>query len=308
MILISPHQFADLDRENALASEYGMTIHVANDQEEFAELSNSAAFVLVSPYGKVTETMIGAMGRCQGIVRYGIGYDNIDVDAAARARIPVSIVPDASTEEVASHAFALGLALSRRIPAGQVAVEAGQWASSVPADLPKLSDLEVGIVGMGRIGRMVANLWSAVGARVRAFDPIVEFTEVASCELDELITGSDLISLHVPLNDRTQNMISASVIDAMRDRALLINVSRGGLIDETALADALRREKLGGAGLDVFTAEPLALNSELRNAPNVILTPHSAWKSRSSLAALQTGAVARVRSILSGQQVPDQVA
>lgn len=307
-LLISPHQFANLNREHQLADDYGLTLHVAADQDEFARLSATATIVMVTPYGKLRRETIEAMTQCRGIVRYGIGYDNIDAEAAKEKGIPVSIVPDASTEEVASHAFALGLALIRRIPSGQAAIAEGKWAAEVPGDLPVLSKLEVGVVGMGRIGRLVAGWWKAVGATVRAYDPIAEFSNVEQCSLDQVIEQSDLLSLHVPLTDETRHMISAETIERMREKAVVVNVSRGGLIDELALAQALQSGRLAGAGVDVFEHEPLPAESPLHSAPNLVMTPHSAWKSRSSLDALQVGAVTRARLILEGGDVPDRVA
>jgi D-3-phosphoglycerate dehydrogenase len=262
---------------------------------------------MVTPYARVGETEIGAMTQCQGIVRYGVGYDNIDVIAASEAGVPVSIVPDASSEEVASHAFALGLALIRRIPAGQAAIASGRWAGAVPADLNVLSKTRVGVVGMGRIGRLVARWWAAVGADVRAYDPLAHFSEVPSATLEELLTASDVITLHVPLTPDTRHMISGATIARMRRGSVVVNVSRGGLIDEEALAVALQAGQIAGAGLDVFEAEPLRNDHALRTAPNTILTPHIAWKSNTSLGALQTGAVERARLLLEGKEPRDLV-
>jgi D-3-phosphoglycerate dehydrogenase / 2-oxoglutarate reductase len=307
-LLVAPHQFPDLDRERALADRFGLELVAATDQAAFSDAMPDARLVMVTPYGKLGEREMAALTDCAGVVRYGIGYDNIDVRAAARLGVPVSIVPDASTEEVASHAFALGLALARRIPAGQTAIAQGAWAGAVPADLPVLSDLEIGIVGMGRIGRLVAGWWHAVGARVRAYDPVATFTDIDAAPLETVLRDSDLVSLHVPLTDGTRHMIDAAEIEAMRHGAVVVNVSRGGLIDESALAEALAAGRLAGAGLDVFEHEPLAADHPLRAAPNAILTPHSAWKSRASLAALQEGAVRRAQMLLDGQEPPDRVA
>lgn len=307
-LLISPHQFTNLAREERLAEEYQLDLHVALDQAEFAALAPESELVMVTPYGKLPADVVSRMGNCKGIVRYGIGYDNIDVSAAKAVGVPVSIVPDASTEEVASHAFALGLALSRRIPTGQAAIAAGGWAAQVPGDLPVLSELRVGVVGMGRIGRLVAGWWKAVGAHVSAYDPVAEFDDVERKTVDELIEQSDVLSLHVPLLEQTRHMISAESIARMKRGAIVVNVSRGGLIDEQALAEALTSGHLAGAGVDVFEQEPLPSESALRTAPNLIMTPHAAWKSKSSLDALQIGAISRARIILEGGAIPDRVA
>lgn len=306
-LLIAPHQFPHLDKEKQLALDFGLEIIVAKDQEQFAAAMPQAKVVMVTPYAKVTEQEIELMSQCLGIVRYGIGYDNIDVKAAVSANIPVSIVPDASTEEVASHALTLGLSLLRRIPAGQKAIASYKWASEVPADLPVLSKAKVGVVGMGRIGRIVAKYWSALGAEVKAYDPFAEIDPAQKSSVEEILSTSDLVTLHVPLNEETKHMISEKSIASMKNGAIVVNVSRGGLIDENALAQALVSGKLAGAGVDVFEKEPLGENSPLREAPNAILTPHSAWKSKYSLEALQSGAVERARALLNGEEPKDLV-
>ena len=307
IILIAPHQFPSLEREQALAAEFGLDLVVATDQDSFREAMAEAVIVMVTPYATVRPDEISRMRRCTAIVRYGIGYDNIDVTAARAAGVPVSIVPDASSEEVASHAFAMGLALSRRIPQGQAAIAEGRWAGSIGYDAPKLSSLEVGVVGLGRIGRYAATWWQAVGARVRAFDPFVALPGIAAGTLDDVILDVDLVSLHLPLTPDTRNLISRETLARMRRGSVIVNVSRGGLIDEEALAEALHTGHIAGAALDTFAREPLAADHPLRTAPHTILTPHVAWRSSASLGALQQGAVDRARAALTGQPVADIV-
>jgi len=303
-MLIAPHQFPHLDRERALAEEFGIELVEASDKDAFRAGIPDAAVVMVAPYARVEAHDFRAMKSCRAVVRYGMGYDNIDVAAAT---VPVSIVPGTASEEVASHALAMGLALSRRIPQGVASIRDGGWAGSVGFDTPKLTDLDVGVLGMGRIGRYVATWWSALGARVRAYDPFAEFDSVPSASVDEILEGSDVISLHVPLNDDTRHLVAADTIARMRPGVVIVNVSRGGLIDEAALAGALRSGRVAGAGLDVFSEEPLPSGHVLRDAPNVILTPHVAWRSNRSLDALQEAAVHRARLALTQQPLPDVV-
>lgn len=306
-ILVAPHQFPHLDREQALADEFGLELVAAPDQEAFRAGMANAEIVMVTPYGKVQADEIRLLAGCKAIVRYGIGYDNIDAKTAGLAGVPVSIVPDASSEEVASHALATGLALARRVPQGQDAIRNGRWAGSIGYDAPKLSELEVGVVGMGRIGRHVATWWAAIGAKVRAFDPFAAFSDISSASLADILENSDLVSLHLPLNDDTRNMISRDVLARMRRGAVIVNVSRGGLIDEDALAQALRSGHIAGAALDVFAQEPLSAGHSLRDEPHAILTPHVSWRSKSSLDALQDAAVSRARAALCGQPLSDVV-
>jgi len=307
IILVAPHQFPDLEREKALAGAFGLDLVAAADQASFREAMTDALVVMVTPYAKVTAEEVARMRQCKAVVRYGMGYDNIDVAAAAAAGVPVSIVPDASSEEVAAHALATGLALARRVPQGQAAIREGRWAGTIAYDAPKLANLDVGILGMGRIGRLAAGWWAAIGARVRAYDPFASIPGIASASQDEILENSDVVSLHLPLNDQTRHLVSAETLARMRRGAVVVNVSRGGLIDEAALVDALRSGHIAGAALDVFAQEPLPADSPLRDAPNLILTPHVAWRSNTSLGALQQGAVDRARLALTGEPLIDVV-
>ena len=306
-IVVAPHHFPDLDRERALADEFALKLVAAPDVESFRAAVTDAAIVMVTPYAKLTADDFPRMRNCVAVVRYGIGYDNIDVTAAKRAGIPVSIVPGTASEEVASHAVAMGLALVRRLPAGDASIRSGNWAGTIAYETPPISRLEVGVVGMGRIGHHVARMYSVLGAQVRAYDPFVEITQVPSATLQEVLESSDVISLHVPLSDQTRGLISVDVLSRMRRGAVIINVSRGGLIDEAALADALASGQIAGAGLDTFSEEPVPDDHPLRDTPNTILTPHIAWRSNQSVGALQAGAVARVRLALTAQPLTDVV-
>ncbi|WP_067477717.1 C-terminal binding protein [Nocardia amamiensis] len=307
VILVAPHHFPDVNRERALAEEFGYELAVAADTSAFQRALPDAEIIMITPYARLTPADFPSMTKCRAVIRYGVGYDNIDVEAAARAGIPVSIVPGTASEEVASHAIAMGLALARRLTAGDAAIRDLGWGGIIGYDTPPLSELEVGVVGLGRIGRRVAQMYSAVGARVRAYDPLVTVDSVEMAELSAVLEDSDVVSLHLPLTDDTWNLISAEVLGRMRKGAVIVNVSRGGLIEESALADALRSGHIAGAGIDTFAQEPLAPEHPLRSAPNTILTPHIAWRSNRSTGALQGGAVERVRLVLTGQPLIDLV-
>ncbi|MEU9890601.1 C-terminal binding protein [Sphaerisporangium sp. NPDC051011] len=306
-LLIGPQQYPSLDRERRLAEEFGLELLVAPDPEAFRASIPDATVVMVTPYAPVEAQDFAAMRSCIAVVRYGIGYDNIDVAAARRKGIPVAIVPGAATEEVASHALTMGLLLARRIPAGQAAIEAGQWAGSIGMDTPRFSQMDVAVIGMGRIGHQVAQWYAALGANVRAFDPFATFDVVPAAPLEELLEQSDVVSLHLPLAAETRNLISAEVIGRMRPRSVIVNVSRGGLVDEAALAAALRSGHLAGAGLDTFTTEPLPADHVLRGVPNLVMTPHVAWRSDVAMDTLQEAAVLRARQALTGQPLSDLV-
>lgn len=306
-ILVSPHHFPDLRREYALAKELDYELIAAADVEEFKAALPGAEIVMITPYAKLTVEDFPTMKKCRAVVRYGIGYDNIDVEAASKSNIPVSIVPGTASEEVASHAFAMGLALARRLPSGDAAIRENSWAGEIGYDTPVLSQLQVGILGMGRIGQHVARMYSSVGAQVRAYDPFVSESFVPMVHIDDVLYNSDIISLHLPLSAETKHLISKTVLDKLRPGAAIVNVSRGGLIDESALASALLSGRLAGAGIDTFEQEPLAADHPLRLAPNTVFTPHIAWRSNISVGALQEGAVERVRLALMNQPLIDVV-
>lgn len=309
-IVVAPHHFPDLAREEALAAEFGVELIATPDKGAFSAALPDADIVMMTPYAKLSADDFTRMKKCRAVVRYGMGYDNIDCAAATTAGIPVSIVPGTANEEVASHALAMGLALVRRLPQGHSAIMDGGWNGTLGLDTPKLSELVVGVVGVGRIGRMVVDYWKALGAKVLGFDPFADLSGVPGIEptpLDELLVNSDVVSLHIPLSDETRNLVSGDVLRRMRPHAAIVNVSRGGLIDEEALAEVLHSGHLAGAALDVFSEEPLPLDHVLRKAPRVVLTPHIAWRSNRSLDALQEGAVDRVRKALAGEPMPDVV-
>ncbi|MEU7488111.1 C-terminal binding protein [Streptomyces sp. NPDC042319] len=306
-ILVAPHHFPDLHREHALADELGYELVAAPDVDAFRAGLPDAEIVMVTPYARLTAEEFPIMKKCRAVIRYGMGYDNIDVAAATKASIPVAIVPGTASEEVASHAFAMGLALARRIPTGDAAIRSFGWAGAIGYDTPVLSQLEVGVVGLGRIGQHVARMYSAVGARVRGYDPFTADGPVELGSLESVLENSDIVSLHLPLNDDTHHLVDEAVLTRMRKGAVVVNVSRGGLIDEEALAAALKSGHIAGAGIDTFSHEPVAGGNPLRSAPNTILTPHIAWRSNRSTGALQDGAVQRARLALTGQPLIDLV-
>lgn len=207
-----------------------------------------------------------------------VGTDRIDLAAATRAGVMVVNAPTGNTVAAAEHTMALMLALLRRIPSADASVRRGEWerAKYVGAELRHRT---LGIIGLGKIGKAVARRAAAFEMRVIAYDPVLtadQATEHAArlVGLPELLTRADVISVHVPLTAQTRGMIGRAQIEAMKPGAVLLNVARGGLVDEVALATALRSGHLGGAALDVFATEPMAADNPLRDAPNAILTPH----------------------------------
>ncbi|MFV0425688.1 MAG: C-terminal binding protein [Beutenbergiaceae bacterium] len=264
-----------------------------------------ALLVLREP---ITRKVIQTLDRCQVISRFGVGLDSIDLEAAAEAGIVVTNVPDSNAEEVATHALAMMLHLTRRLAQFDRGVRDQNWdAMSIGAGIRRPGATTVGIVGLGRIGRLVAQRAAALGFRIVGFDPLLEPEQIAqlgivSSDLDTVFADADVVSLHIPLTAQTQNLVDAQRIARMKPGAILLNVSRGGIVDEQALAQALVDGHLGGAGLDALVDEPPAADHPLLRAPRTLFSPHAAHYSEQSYAEVRTRAFADVAAVLRGDQ------
>jgi len=262
------------------------------------------ADVVIAQWAPVKEKAIAAMQRCKGIVRYGIGLDNVDLEAAKRKGIPVRNVPDYCLNEVADHTVALALALQRQVTHVHTLVKSGIWKITPPAPLPPLRHNRVGLIGFGRISRLVAKRFQPFGCSVVAHDRYVDphifaAADVEAVPLDELFSTSDIISLHCPLTDETRQIINATSLRTMKPHALLVNTGRGGLVNSNALVEALEQNRLGGAALDVAEEEPMRADHALLRFPNVIVTSHIAWYSNASATELQRRAAQIAGELLS---------
>lgn len=234
----------------------------------------------------ITAEVIGQLRRCKIILRCGIGVDNVDLTAAAERGIPVCNVPQYCIDEVADHTFALALALARRLPALEQSLRAGVWKPDI-SPIPAFADLTFAVAGFGRIARGVIARARPFHFRLAAYDPylsdaVLEREGVERLSREALFSQADILSLHMPLSAETRHFINADTVKQMKSSAVLINTSRGPLVDTVALADALQQKTIAGAGLDVFETEPLEAEHPIRNSPNTILTPHYAWHSAKS--------------------------
>ncbi len=212
------------------------------------------------------------------VARTGVGYDSVDVSAATRNNIVVTITPGAVDVSVAEHTLAMIFAVYRDVVGRDREVRSGKWSRE---SLPRLAGKTLGIVGLGRIGRTVARLAQGVGLRVISHDPFpqVEFArqhDIRLCALDELLAEADIVSLHMPCTPDTANMINRQSLAKMKPDAVLVNTGRGGLVDEEALYDAMAGGHLFAAALDVFQKEPLPIESPLLTLPNAVLSTHTA--------------------------------
>ena len=272
--------------ENEQAAGRAVVRYGALDAPEDVARETAEADGIIITTHPMTAAHIAALGpRVRVIGRAGIGLDAIDLEAATAAGVAVINFPDYATNEVATHAVGMLLALHRRL------IEADRlarlpWGEQSWLDgMAALETLTLGLVGLGRIGRATAERMRPLVGKIRAYDPASPPLPagVQRCDdLDELLESSDLVSLHLPLLPQTEKLFGAAQFERMRPGALLVNVSRGGLVDEDALADALTAGQIGGAALDVFASEPLASDARILKAPNTVLSPHVAWFSTTS--------------------------
>ncbi len=246
---------------------------------ELAAALREAEACIVRSQPRLTAEVLTPAGRLRAIVRAGVGVDTIDVAAATRQGIVVMNTPGGNTVAAAEHTIALLLALARRIPEADARLKAGQWERKALIGT-QLAGKTLGIIGLGRIGREVARRAKGLDMRVVVLDPFVTATRVAelgyeaAASLEELLPQVDFLTLHVPLSAETRGLIGEEELSLMKPTARIINVARGGVVDEQALAAALAAGTIAGAGIDVFSVEPVPPDHPLLRAPNVVLTPH----------------------------------
>jgi D-3-phosphoglycerate dehydrogenase len=262
---------------------------------------------LVTAASPVTRGVMSALEGLKVVVRTGVGYDVIDVPAATELGVIVVNIPDLWVREVANHALALLLAWNRKIIALDGQVRAGMWSSGVPGGAGSLHGETVGIVGLGNIGSAFARRAAALELRVIACDPYVADAHFAALavervSLETLAERSDYVSVHTLLNAETRHLIGEAFFRRMKPTALLINTSRGPVVDERALIRALQDRRLAGAALDVWEQEPVAADNPLLQMDNVIATPHAAYFSSAAVAQVPRRCGEEVARVLTGQR------
>ncbi|MEK6249572.1 MAG: aspartate aminotransferase family protein [Planctomycetales bacterium] len=288
-------------------------IVTANDDATPQQLQQvvADADLIFTCYAPITAEVIAAGKRLRGIVKYGVGVDSIDLEAAAERGIPVVHCPDYGTETVADQAFALLIGLARKIPLVDREFKKQGWLWPEPKYLGvDLADKTIGIVGFGRIGKAMARRAAGFGMRRLVCDPYVDASnpETGGLEftsLDKVIAQADFLSLHCVLTDETRGLIGQSELRQMKDTSLLINVSRGPLVDEQALVSALQEGRIAGAGLDVFHDEPLPDNHPLLAMDNVAVSPHFAFYTREAYDRLEQECLDKIRDLLAGRLPSD---
>jgi len=313
-VVVTDHAFPDVRHEEAMAETEGadFSIHALTTEAETIAATKGADVLLVN-FAPITRAVLEGLARGATVIRYGVGYENVDVEAAREAGVKVANVPDYGTDTVADHAAALILALMRRLPAHDRAIREQGWARPPHVgSVTAMKDATIGVVGTGRIGLALVTRLHCFGPRIVAHDPYadresLERHRVDHVELDELLASADAVSLHVPATPETHHLIDAAALRRLKPGAVIVNTARGSLIDTRALAEALASGRLGGAGLDVFEDEPLPEDSPLREAANVILTPHAAFYSDAAVDDLQRLAAEEAARALRGEPLRSRV-
>ena len=278
----------------------------AGTHDDFLEAAIDADAILNADF-QITARIVASLRCCRVISRFGIGVDNIDVDAATARGIPVANVPDFCTEEVANRALTLLLACASQLLQLDRRVREGEWRGGELPDTVQIEGQILGLIGFGRIARAVARRGRAFGMKVIAHDPYltpsaIEQEGASAASFEEVLSRSDILSLHAPLTPETHHLINAAALRLVKPSAILINCARGGLIDEQVLVDALRERRLARAGLEVLESEPPRRDNPLVTMDQVVFTPHSAAHTKKALQRVREAAVDAVVRVLKGER------
>jgi D-3-phosphoglycerate dehydrogenase / 2-oxoglutarate reductase len=308
--VVSDHSFPSLDLQRNVIEPAGFALcevqpKCVTEDDVIARCGDADA--LLVQWAPITRRVLQALTKLKGVVRYGVGVDNIDLDAARELRIGIANVPTYCLEEVSNHAMAMMLSLARRIPQDHSSIVHGGWGVGPFLPIPAFLDMTLGLVSFGAIARRVAGKAKAFGFRIVSADPFLDDSVFAQegverVEMETLFKSADIISLHCPLVPATTHLIRRETIATMKPGVLIINTSRGAVIREADLVEALGNGKVLAAGLDVYEREPLPAESPLRSMPNVLLTSHSASVSLRAVKALQIKAAESARDFLEGKR------
>jgi D-3-phosphoglycerate dehydrogenase len=308
-----------LELEQALVAEVTdinvrLVSRASVSEDDLIRAAQDADALLVSTREVVSRRVLENIPRVKVISRYGVGLDNVDLDAAVDAGIVVTHYPGYCTSEVADHAMAMIMALNRRIVEQDRALREGAWVEHGPATrrilrgpVQPLREQTLGLVGFGRIGQAVAARAKPFNLTILAADPYIDpdvmvAAGVEPVSLEDLLRRSDIVTIHAPLTPETRGLINAETLALMKPSAVLVNTARGPIIDLPALAEALEEGKLAGAALDVVDPEPLPADAPFYRMPNVILTPHSAYYSERSVDVVRRETLLEALQVLRGKR------
>jgi D-3-phosphoglycerate dehydrogenase len=311
VVAVTDHVFTNLDQERAILAAEGHELRFDRNAADVAEVAAAVAGAdaVLNCYAPMPAAVIEGLDGAKIIARYGIGLDTIDLDAATARGIVVTNVPDYCIDEVSDHTLALILALSRGIALLDRRVRGGSWTPMDARPLHRTRGRVLGLVGFGRIAKAVAAKATALGFDVIASDPFLDDDAIRDAgaepaSFDDVLARADVVSLHAPLTPESHHMIGADQLASMRPGAMLVNASRGGLVDSDAVRRALADDRLGGVALDVLEHEPPDADDPLLHDGRAIVTPHAAFYSEESLAELQRKAAEQVVAALAGAVPP----
>ena len=304
---ICPEGIAKLKAE----TNGNVDIYIADnpDPNNYLDQMKDADAIIVR-IAKCDGQAINASPNLKVIGRTGVGYDSVDVATATQLGIPVVITPGANNRSVAEHAVAMMFSLSKNLYEGQTETNIGNWEIRGAKKAFELLNKTVGIIGMGAIGRETAKICMGVGMKAIGYDPFMTKESMEAlgvtyyADYREMLKVADLVSVHVPLTNETRNMIDAQELASMKKTALIINTSRGGIINEDALCEALKKGVIAGAGTDVFCTEPPKQDDPLLNTPNLIYSPHSAAQTREAVINMATMCVEGCLAVIQGKKWP----
>lgn len=295
------HPSVQIERDILEQRGFTVVLEQCRTEEDVIEKCRDAAG-LINQYAPLTGKVFRELANCKVIVRYGVGVDNVDLEAASEYGIQVCNVPDYGVEEVSDHALAMTLALARKINLLSNEVKRNNWDFQIAQPIRRLKDLTFGIVGLGRIGRATARKAIGMGWRVIGCDrnEMAPMDGVEQVPFDELIAAADMISIHVPLTEDTHHLFNRDVFRRMKNTAVLVNTARGPIVDEEALLEALRSGEIAGAAIDVMEHEPPEKDHPLFAFDNLIITPHAAWYSEESCRDLKRKAAEEAANVILG--------
>jgi phosphoglycerate dehydrogenase-like enzyme len=311
-VLYADHDYTDIDLERKVFADAGVELFSAQCKTEDDVVAAAAGCIgILSQYAPVGERVLAALPQLGIVSRIGAGYDNIDTAACERHGVWVANSPDYGIGEVATHALALALALVRNVVAYHRDIQAGRWHYLSSGPLQRASEMTLGIIGLGRIGKRMAHVSRNVFKRVVAYDPyLIDGDFPAYVEriedLDGLLAASDVASIHAPLTAETRGMIDARALSKAKRGSCLVNTARGAIVEIGDLLAALDSGILAGAGLDVLPVEPLLPADRLLGHPKVILTPHAAFFSEQSMVDLRRKAARNIVTWLASGR-PDYI-
>lgn len=295
----------DLEAQELASLNVDFVLSLGKSPDEIVQAAHDSVAILAGAPPKFDREVLSNLPNCRTIVRYGVGTETIDLKAATELGIIVANVPDYCTEEVATHTLTLILASVRKLVQADAAVKNGNWQFSHLRPLFSTENQVLGIVGFGKIGQAIARKAKPFGFKILTSDPFATQEQAEEfgaqlVELKELFELADVISLNAPLTDQTYHLINRERISWMKDGAYLVNTSRGGLVDEEALEEALKTGKLAGAALDVVEKEPIPPDYPLARSEHIILTPHMAWYTEQATVRMRQFASREVGRVLTG--------